>query len=162
MLIKKAESSGIGNESLEPVVKLREVKPQNFKTMQKILVVDDDEDIRAIAQIALEDFGGFTVELCSTGDEAIAKAEAFEPDLFLLDAIMPDMDGLTTLYKLRQLPTMITIPVVFLTAVDQQSWDSMFKQLGVIGVISKPFDPLTLADTIHKFWLNYHERNDKK
>lgn len=126
--------------------------------LKKILYIEDDADIRAIAQIALEDIGGFIVKFCATGYEGLAAAEAFQPDLFLLDVMMPELDGPATLQELRKLPTIKNVPTIFMTARIQQDEMASYKKLGIVDIIPKPFDPMTLAETIRKHWSNYHER----
>lgn len=84
--------------------------------LKKILYAEDEEDIRAIAQIALEDLGGFTVKYCANGQDALSAAQTFIPDLILLDVMMPFKDGPTTLQELRQLKDFSSIPAVFMTA----------------------------------------------
>lgn len=125
--------------------------------LNKILCIEDDADIRAIAQIALEDIGGFTVKFCSNGYEGLAEAEAFMPDLFLLDVMMPEIDGPTTLQKLRKLPTIKNVPTIFMTGKVQSFEMADYKKLGIVDVIAKPFDPMTLADRIRKYWSNYEQ-----
>ncbi|MDH5181376.1 MAG: response regulator [Gammaproteobacteria bacterium] len=120
--------------------------------LHKILYVEDEVDIQAIAQIALEDIGGFSVLVCSTGAEAIKTAPDFKPDLILLDVMMPGMDGPSTLEALRKLPELATTPVVFMTAKVQPQEIEYFKSLGAVEVIAKPFDPLKLPELISKAW----------
>ena len=116
--------------------------------IDKILYVEDEPDIQTIAQIALSDIGGFTLESCSSGAEAIQKAETFKPDLILLDVMMPSMDGPQTLSQLRKLENTANAPVIFMTAKVQPQEIEYYKNIGAIDVISKPFDPVTLAETI--------------
>lgn len=116
--------------------------------IDKILYVEDEPDIQTIAQIALSDIGGFTLESCSSGAEAIQKAETFQPDLILLDVMMPTMDGPETLTQLRKLENTATTPVIFMTAKVQPQEIEHYKNIGAIDVISKPFDPITLAEKI--------------
>lgn len=122
------------------------------QALQRILYVEDEPDIQAVAQIALEAVGGFTVKICSSGDEALASAAAFEPDLLLLDVMMPDMDGPTTLEELRKLPGFAHITAIFMTAKVQPQEVAHLKSLGAIAVIPKPFDPMTLAAQIAACW----------
>ncbi len=124
--------------------------------LRNILYVEDEKDIQLIAKIALEDIAGFTVKLCSNGKDAIAEAEGFKPDLLLLDLMMPGLDGLQTLKELRKLPTIKKVPAIFMTARIQErdKWDDM--NLGIIGIIIKPFDPMTLGASIQKSWLANH------
>lgn len=114
----------------------------------KILYVEDDPDIRAIAEIALQDVGGFTARLCESGAEALEQAPDFAPDLVLLDVMMPGMDGPATLRALRQVPGLETVPVIFMTARLQRSEIAEYRALGAAGVIPKPFDPMTLSEQI--------------
>lgn len=127
------------------------------KELKTILYAEDEEDIRAIAQIALEDIGGFTVKFCSNGKEVIAAAKEFIPDLLLLDVMMPGMDGPTTLGELRKNPNFKKIPVIFMTAKIQSNEIEAYTAMGAIEVIKKPFDPLTLSSSISTAWLKYNE-----
>ena len=122
--------------------------------LNKILYVEDEPDIQAIAQIALENVGGFERKICNSGKEAIHEAPAFSPDLILLDVMMPGMDGPTTLQELRKLPQLSNTPVMFMTAKVQPQEIAYFKSLGAIEVIAKPFDPMKLSDTIKQAWQN--------
>jgi CheY-like chemotaxis protein len=127
------------------------------KELQKILYVEDEVDIRLIVQIALEDMGGFTLKCCSTGYEAIAAVNEFMPDLILLDVMMPGLDGRETLLELRKIPEIKEVPVVFMTARVQEKEVAQYKEFGIVGVISKPFEPLTLAETLRSYWAKCHE-----
>lgn len=84
--------------------------------LKKILYVEDEPDIQMIARVALENVGGFELMVCSSGPEAIEKAESFGPDLLLLDVMMPGMDGPSTLQELRKIPSIAKTPVMFMTA----------------------------------------------
>jgi CheY-like chemotaxis protein len=126
-------------------------------SLTRILLVEDDPDIQTVACLALKAVGGFTVEVCSSGSEAIQKAPIFAPDLILLDVMMPGMDGMTTLKALRELPPTFSTPVIFLTAKVQTHEVVYYKQLGVLDVIAKPFDPMTLSATLHRMWSKYHD-----
>lgn len=111
----------------------------------RILYVDDDPDICAIAGLSLELDPGFEVRLCGSGSEALATVETWRPDLVLLDAMMPQMDGPETLARLRQDEATATIPIVFVTARTQAQDVARFLALGARGLIGKPFDPMTFA-----------------
>ncbi len=126
-------------------------------TLQKILFVEDDPDIQMVAQLALEAVGGYTVQICSSGAEALATAEGFAPDLVLLDVMMPGMDGPTTLAELRKKPALTHTPVIFMTARVQRHEIEQYLALGATDVISKPFDPMTLASQIAAIWKHAHE-----
>ncbi len=120
--------------------------------LKRILYVEDEPDIQAVAKIALETVGGFELRVCSSGEEAIQDPISFAPDLILLDVMMPGMDGPTTLAELRKMPELANIPVIFMTAKVQPQEVAHFKSLGAIEVIAKPFDPMTLAQTIRDAW----------
>jgi two-component system, OmpR family, response regulator len=120
--------------------------------LQKVLYVEDDGDIRTIALLALETVGGLQVRACASGAEAVQAAPAFAPQLLLLDVMMPGMDGPTTLVRLRELPATASVPVVFMTAKVQASEVEQYRALGAIGVITKPFDPMTLARQVQDLW----------
>ena len=115
----------------------------------KLLYVEDEADIREIAEFALED-EGFDIVFCASGEEAVEKAGDFQPEVILLDVMMPGMDGPTTLKNLRTIPGLETTPIIFLTAKVQPNEIKDFIALGAIDVIPKPFDPMTLADKIRE------------
>ncbi|MEQ6916374.1 response regulator [Halomonas aquatica] len=120
--------------------------------LQRILCVEDDPDIQAVARLALQALGGFEVKLCSSGSEALEKAGAFAPDMILLDVMMPGMDGPDTLAALRQEPALAQVPVAFMTARVQRDDISHYLALGACGVIAKPFDPMTLPSQVKALW----------
>ena len=120
--------------------------------MTRVLHVEDEPDIQEVAKMALEAVGGLTVEQAGSGKEALAKAAAFAPDVILLDVMMPGMDGPSTLAELRRSPATASIPVIFMTAKVQNQEVERYKQLGALDVIAKPFDPMTLSDSIREIW----------
>jgi len=124
--------------------------------LTRILYVEDEPDIQTVARLALETLGGFTVEICSTGSEALEKIAAFQPQLVLLDVMMPGMDGPTTLGKLRELSQFATTPVIFMTAKVQPSELAAYRQIGAVDVIPKPFDPMTLSSQVQAIWERCH------
>lgn len=125
----------------------------NRGPLNTILYVEDDADIRTIAQLALEAVGGFSVRLCSGGQEALAAIEGgFRPDLLLLDVMMPGMDGPSTLAALRALPATTATPAAFMTAKVQAGEIAHYRSLGALGVIAKPFDPMQLAQQVRALW----------
>jgi CheY-like chemotaxis protein len=126
-------------------------------SLQKILFVEDDPDIQMVAQLALEAVGGYTVQMCSSGKEALAVAEQFAPDLILLDVMMPGMDGPTTLIELRKKSSLTQTPVVFMTARVQRHEIEQYLAMGAADVISKPFDPMTLSAQVADIWVKAHE-----
>lgn len=115
----------------------------------KVLYVEDEADIREIAEYALED-EGFDIVFCASGEQAMEQAGDFQPEVILLDVMMPGMDGPTTLKNLRDVPGLQTTPVIFLTAKVQPNEIQDFIALGAIDVIPKPFDPMTLAEQIRE------------
>lgn len=117
----------------------------------RILYVDDEEDIREIALLALELDPALEVRACSSGEAALAVASTWTPALVLLDVMMPVMDGPATLMKLRELPQLEATPVVFITARTQAVERDRLLALGASGLIAKPFDPMTLAETVRTF-----------
>jgi two-component system OmpR family response regulator len=114
----------------------------------RILLVEDDPDIRSVARLALEATGGHTVQACESGREALATAPRFAPDLVLLDVMMPEMDGPATLRALRELPETAQTPIIFMTAKVQPQEVARYRNLGAVGVVAKPFDPMTLSRQI--------------
>lgn len=118
----------------------------------RILYVEDEPDIQMVAKLALEMVGGFTLEVCSSGAEALERAAVFQPQLLLMDVMMPGMDGPTTLKRLRELPQITATPAVFMTAKVQPGEVEEYKKLGAVDVIPKPFDPMTLAGKVNEIW----------
>lgn len=127
------------------------------KPLRKILYAEDEPDIREIAKIALEDIGGFSVVFCTNGSDVLVQAKNMHPDLLLLDVMMPEMDGPTTLKELRKLPKFDSLPTIFMTAKIQPDEIAKYKAMGVLDVITKPFDPMTLAENLNKIWERYNE-----
>lgn len=117
---------------------------------KKILIIDDDDDIREATQICLEIVGNWKIVTASSGKEGLTKAIAEQPNLILLDVMMPDMDGLETLQRLQINTLTKDIPVVFLTAKAHPAEQRQFTKLNVSGVITKPYDPFELSDSIAK------------
>jgi len=120
-------------------------------TALRILHVDDESDIREVVEISLGLDPDFVTRSCGSGGEALAVAVDWPPDIILLDVMMPMMDGPTTLAGLRDNAQTATIPVVFMTARAQPRELALFRSLGAVGVISKPFDPMTLAAAIRSY-----------
>jgi len=120
--------------------------------LNKILYVEDDPDIRAVVRLALQSFGEYTLLVCSSGPEAIEKVAEFGPDLFLLDVMMPGMDGPQTLTEMRKIPELELVPAVFLTAKVLPKDIDHYEKLGALEVIAKPFDPAELCNRIKEVW----------
>jgi CheY-like chemotaxis protein len=115
---------------------------------KRILVIDDEDDIREVAKLSLEMVGGYEVLLARSGAEGLAMAQAEIPDTILLDVMMPEMDGSSTFRKLQENPATRKIPVIFITAKVQAADQRRFRDLGVTSVIAKPFDPMKLASQV--------------
>jgi CheY-like chemotaxis protein len=126
------------------------------KKLENILYVEDDPDIRAIAKIALEDVGHFKVRYFSSGIELLTNCHDSLPDLFLFDVMMPKMDGPTLLNELRKRPELKGIPAIFMTAKMQPEELFEYKKMGVLDVIAKSFDPMSLAKVINQIWNKYY------
>lgn len=123
----------------------------------RVLHVEDDPDIQVIVRLALESVGGLTVHACSSGAEALETGPAFDPDIILLDLMMPEMDGVQTLIRLREIPEMTQVPIVFMTAKVQPLEIARLKELGAADVLMKPFDPMTLAASVRSIWARLQE-----
>ena len=117
-------------------------------TAIRLLHVDDEPDIRTVVELALSLDPIFEVRSCESGADALAAAAEWRPDVMLLDVMMPVMDGPATLAQLRANPATTDIPVIFMTARAQARETERFRSLGAIGVIPKPFDPMTLAASV--------------
>lgn len=124
------------------------------RELKKILYVEDEPDIAQIAQLALENIGGFELENCENGQIALDKGKVYQPDLVLMDVMMPVLDGPAAFKEMQKLPEFANIPVIFMTAKVQPSEIEEYKSLGVVEVIPKPFDPMTLADQVKQIWAN--------
>ncbi len=120
--------------------------------LRHVLCVEDEPDIRLIAQLALETVGGLKVSLCGSGKEGLDVARRERPDLVVLDVMMPGLDGPGTLKALRELPETRDLPVVFMTAKVQPAEVAQLMELGALAVVAKPFDPMSLADQLRGIW----------
>lgn len=127
-------------------------KAQAMSNLSKILHADDCADIRELTKMSLEILGGFKLLQCTNGQETLDQAEKFNPDLILMDVMMPVKDGPTAVRKLRQISVFSDTPVVFMTAkassVDVERLKDEFKA----DVITKPFDPTALPDQLRSIW----------
>ena len=119
-------------------------------SLNHIMLVDDEADIRTIAELALSSIGGWNVVLAGSGQEALTQLAKQPVDLVLLDVMMPDMDGPTVLKRMRDSETLAHIPVIFMTAKVQRREVDHFLDLGALGVVAKPFDPMQVSDQIRQ------------
>jgi CheY-like chemotaxis protein len=114
--------------------------------MRRILIIDDEDDIREVAALSLESVAGWHVSTACCGADGILTALNDRPDAILMDVMMPTMDGPTTFKEMQKSPELAHIPVILLTAKVQGVDQRRFAGLGVAAVLFKPFDPLTLAE----------------
>lgn len=120
--------------------------------LRTVLYVDDEPDIREIVQLALGLTDELAVHTCESGEQALAAIPRVKPDLVMLDVMMPGMDGPTTMRKMRADPALAEIPVIFMTAKAMPQEILRFHELGALGVIPKPFDPLRLTRQVFAMW----------
>jgi CheY-like chemotaxis protein len=123
--------------------------------LRHILLVEDDPDIQEVTTLLLAE--DFDVKACSSAIEALEIAQTFDPDLILLDFMMPGLDGEEAFAEFRQIPITASTPVIFMTARVQPGEISEYRDLGSLGVIPKPFDPDTLVQTIQGMWDRHQE-----
>lgn len=117
----------------------------------RVLYVDDEADIREVAEMSLGIDPDFVVKTCGSGAEALIVAQSWKPHLVLLDVMMPEMDGPETLERLRAEAVTAHIPVVFITARTEATGIDRFLSYGAVGVIAKPFDPMLLAQSARDY-----------
>lgn len=120
--------------------------------LERILYAEDEADIQAVASLALETVGGFTIKVCNSGLEAVSAIADFKPQLLLFDVMMPEMDGPSALKKIRQMRNFTNTPAIFMTAKVQPKEVQQYLDMGAVEVLAKPFDPMTLADQIQAVW----------
>ena len=116
--------------------------------MKQILVIDDEDDIREIAKVSLQTLKQWQVLTAGSGEEGVAIAAEAQPDAILLDVMMPDVDGLATLERLKSTPATHLIPVIMLTATGGIVPEQRYAELGAHAIVTKPFDPGLLGDQI--------------
>jgi len=131
--------------------------------LEKIIYVDDQMDILLVAEYALEEIGQYDVLICESGAEGLAKIEGFKPDLIVLDVMMPELDGPATLAKIREMDSFKSTPAVFITA---KIFPNEIEELkscdaNIIGVIPKPFDPITVSGAIQSIWNSMFSKNNQ-
>lgn len=131
-----------------------------MQKLTRILYAEDEIDIQHVASIALEMVGGFTLKTCNTGLEAVTEIIDFQPQLLLLDVMMPDMDGPTALKRIREIADYKDTPAIFMTAKVQTNEVQAYLDMGALAVIAKPFDPMTLANQIQEIWQRSQNKDD--
>ncbi|QYF94478.1 response regulator [Massilia sp. PAMC28688] len=120
--------------------------------LKSILYVEDDLHVRTTAKLVMEVLGKFEVRECSSGREALHAARDFHPDLILLDVMMPELDGVSTLAMLRRMPHLADVPALFITGLTAEQDIARYIEAGAIGVIAKPLLPLRLTGQLHSLW----------
>jgi len=125
------------------------------RSLHRILHVEDEPDIREILRLVLRLIGRFTVESCADGRQALLAAPEFQPDMILMDVMMPGMSGPETLAGLRALPSPVRAPVIFMTAKSRIEQFDRLRALGAVDVLAKPFDPLTVSEQIADIWARH-------
>jgi len=119
-------------------------------SVKNVLLVDDDTNITFLTKMALEELTDWRIEEASSGTQALKMVGTFKPDLILLDAMMPMMDGRETYAKLREIADLSSTRIIFVTAKVQSAEMAQYLELGADGVITKPFDPIALVDEIDR------------
>jgi len=127
--------------------------------LKTVLYVEDDKDIQTIGKITLESFGNFNVVMCNSGKEALEKIKDVNPDLVLMDVMMPEMDGITAMLEFKKDTELSEIPVIFMTAKAQVHEVEKYNKIGVAGVIIKPFDPVQLCPQINEIWEKFYAKS---
>lgn len=129
--------------------------PHN-ESLERVLYIEDEEDIRIVADIALKTIGGLDTRCCASGPEGLATLETFPAQLILLDVMMPGMDGPSVLSEIRNNEQYQNTPVVFITAKVQADEVDQLLSLGANAVISKPFEPMDMAQKLKDIWEDFH------
>ena len=125
--------------------------------LRKIIYVEDDEIVSEIVQMTLEDLGDFEVRCFSSGQQLVNNIPQINEQLLLIDMMMPEMDGIETVTRLQEVLKEDMLPFIFMTARAQNHEQQVYKEMGALGVIVKPFDPLQLSDQIRELWNSRHE-----
>lgn len=123
--------------------------------LKAILYVEDDLHVRTTAKLVMEVIGKFEVRECSSGREALVAARDFQPDLILLDVLMPELDGVNTLAMLRRLPHLANTPALFVTGLTSEADIARYMEAGAIGVIAKPVLPMRLTGQLNSLWAKH-------
>lgn len=130
------------------------IRTLDLHNLKKIIYIDDQTDILLIAEYALTKLGKYDALMCKSGAEALAKIDDYNPDLILLDGMMPELSGPETLSKIREKTLFKDTPAIFVTAkiFPSEVAELMSCNTGIIDVISKPFDPTTISESIQSAW----------
>ena len=147
-MLNRAVAAGSGAQS-------KTVKDQDMEKRKRILYIEDETDLQWLVRHILQSIGGFDVMVCSSGAEGLRVIKEFNPDLILLDVMMPGMDGIAAMDALRQLPETATIPIIFFTANAQHQVRQDLLLRGALGVIVKPIEPDALVEQIRTLWQRF-------
>lgn len=124
--------------------------------LKKILYAEDEPDVQTIVELTVQTMSDYEIKVCNNGKKLLECVEEYSPDLILLDVMMPEMDGPTTFKNLQANENTKKIPVIFMTAKAQVHEIEIFKELGALGIITKPFDPMDLCNEIEQIWNSYN------
>lgn len=127
-----------------------------MKELKKILYAEDEPDVQTIVELTIQTMSDYEIKICNNGRILLECVKEYQPDLILLDVMMPEMDGPTTFKNLQADENTKKIPVIFMTAKAQVHEVEVFKEIGALGVITKPFSPMNLCDEIQKLWDGCH------
>ena len=122
--------------------------------LKKILYAEDEPDVQTIVELTIQTMSDYEIKICNNGKKLLECVEDYKPDLILLDVMMPEMDGPTTFKNLLDNENTKKIPVIFVTAKAQVHEVEKFKEIGSLGVITKPFTLMNLCDEIQEIWNN--------
>lgn len=128
-----------------------------MKELKRILYAEDEPDVQTIVEMTIQAMSDYEIKICDNGKKLLDCVEDYNPNLILLDVMMPEMDGPTTFNNLQQNKNTKDIPVIFMTAKAQVHEVEKFKEIGALGVITKPFDPMSLCDEILEIWKTNYE-----
>lgn len=125
--------------------------------LSKILYAEDEPDVQTVVELTVQAMSEYQIRICDNGKKLLECVDEYNPDLILLDVMMPEMDGPTTFKHLQLKESTKDIPVIFMTAKAQVQEVEIFKETGVLGVITKPFDPMNLCEEIREIWSKNNE-----
>lgn len=131
--------------------------PNAAPHLSRVLVVEDEAALRGLLEVSLQDLGGIASLTCATGAEALAQAPDFAPDLMVVDVQLTDGDGIALIAALHAHPALADVPAVVLTARPATAQNRIVGIDGIAGLLSKPFDPISLPATLTRLWLNWRE-----
>lgn len=129
-----------------------------MKDLKKILYAEDEPDVQTVVELTVQTMSDYEIKICNNGQKLLDCVDEYSPDLILLDVMMPQMDGPTTFKHLHNQKSTKNIPVIFMTAKAQSHEIEELKQEKIIGIITKPFDPISLCSEIADIWKNSNDQ----